>query len=195
MKRGAVTTAAIVMAFVFGALPLRALAQDGWLRGGIALEGRPNLAASGDFAVVQIATAKPDKLMADWLKPTPGVYVTNDWHTTRNKPIVVFIVFKGCRADASGNCNVTVDYETLAPDGKTYDSKKAAEVWVGYPPPPNLNPQLSVSGYGLIFEPKDALGDYGVHATITDHVAGITLNTEQVLTVTAAQVKPLKFEA
>jgi hypothetical protein len=183
-KRPTATTAAMLMALISGALPATAHSQDG-LRNAAAAEKQPNGATSGDFSVLQIATTDPDRLTADWLKPTAAVSLTTTTQTVRNQPIVTFIVFKGCRPDASGNCNVTVDYETLAPDGKRYDITKGAEVWVGHPPAPNLNLQLSVAGYGLKFEPKDPPGPYRVRASITDHVSSITLNTEQVLTVTA----------
>ncbi len=175
--------APLIAAFAILALSVHANAQNGWLRDGSPLDKQPNTATSGDFAVMQIATTEPEKLMADWNEPTPGVSLVTTTQATRNQPIVTFIVFKGCRADAAGNCNVTVDYVTLGPDGKTYDNTKAAEVWVGHPPAPGLNLQLSASGYGLRIEDKDPLGTYRVSATITDHVAGATLHTEQSLTI------------
>jgi hypothetical protein len=176
-------TLAAIMAVVSVGLAAEARAQDDtWQRDSSTGKTRPNAAVSGNFAVLQIATTDPGKLMADWLQPTPGVSVTTSTSTPRNKPIVTFIVFKGCSGDASGNCNVTVDYETLEPSGKSYNQTKAAEVWVGHPPAPGLALQLSVSGYGIVFEDKDPLGPYIVRAAITDHVAGVTLHTEQQLT-------------
>ena len=181
------TTASVLAAIALSAagLPGEAPAQSGWLQDGAPVKDMPSVASSGDFGVMQIATTDSDKLVAEWLKPTPGVTVETSTQTPRNQPIVTFIVFKGCRADASGNCNVTVDYETLDPTGKSYDVTKAAEVWVGRPPAPDNNLQLSVSGLGLIIEDKDPLGAYLVRAAVTDHVAGITLRTEQTLTAVA----------
>jgi hypothetical protein len=98
---------------------------------------------------------------------------------------VTFITFKGCRADAAGNCNVTADFNTVDPLGKSYGKTRTSEVWVGHPRPPDGFLQLSASAYGLVFEDKDPLGPYRVRAAITDHVAGITLHTEQVLTAVA----------
>ena len=102
----------------------------------------------------------------------------------RNRPIVTFLVFRGCKADPAGRCNVTADFETIAPGGKTYDLTKGAQIWVGYPPPPGYSLQLSADGYGLRFEDKDPLGAYRVRATVTDRIAKITLRTEQTLTAT-----------
>ena len=47
------------------------------------------------------------------------------------------------------------------------------------------NLQLSSGGLGLAFEAKDPLGAYQVRATVTDHVSGLSLHTEQVLTAVA----------
>jgi hypothetical protein len=132
-----------------------------------------------------IATVDKDTLMSDWAKPTSGAYLTNDSQTVRNKPIFTFIIFKGCTADKSGNCNVTADYETTDPNGNLYDRTRAAKMWVGRPPPPNYDLELSVAGYGLRIEDKDPVGAYRVRATITDHVSGAVLHTEESLTVAA----------
>jgi hypothetical protein len=185
-KRGAVLAA---IALLCGTQPASSLAQSEPFWKGIASEG-PAAASSGDLAVLQTATTNPDKLTADWLNVeegtdrTTGFDLHNDARTTRNKPIVTFIVFRGCRPNSYGNCNLTADYNVVGPDGKPYAEAKLVQLWVDRPPPPSQNLELSASGFALVFEPKDALGDYRVHAIISDHVAGITLNTEQVLTLT-----------
>jgi hypothetical protein len=160
-------------------------AQNFWKRDGVPIKDLPpNMASDDPFAAQQITTTDPDKLMADWQKPTPGVAITTSTVTPRNKPIVTFIVFSGCKADAAGKCNVTVDYLTKGPTGETYDTTNGAEVWVGKPPPPEHGLQLSAGALGIVFENKDPLGLYVVAATITDHVSGKVLRTRQTLTVT-----------
>jgi hypothetical protein len=187
-RRGAVLAA---IALACGAQPASTLAQNGQFWKGTASEG-PDTASSGDFAVLQTATTEPDKLMADWLKVEEGTDRTVGFHlhsktlTICNKPIATFIIFRGCHPDTSGSCNVTADFKAISPDGKTYAEAKSIQVWVGRPPPPNLNLELSRSGFVLVFEPKDALGDYLVRASITDHVANVTINTEKFLTLAAA---------
>ena len=170
---------------VWGSLSTDAFARDAGLRSGSALEESPVAAASGQFAAIQIATTDPDRLVADWQKPSTSVALVTTTHAFVNQPIVTFIIFRGCRADASGNCQVTVDFETFGPDGKRYDSTRGVNVWVGHPPTADLSFQLSETGYDISFEPEDPLGSYHVHAIVTDHVAGIVLDTEQVLTVTS----------
>ena len=150
-----------------------------------AAASQPSTASAGDFAVLQVATTDPNALLAEWAKPTPGVRLTSSTRAARNQPIVTFIIFKGCKADASGACNLTADFTVTGPTGRIYSQEKAARVWVGRPPPPKQALQLSESGLGLRFEAKDPLGPYRVRTTVTDHVAGVSLHTEQTLTAVA----------
>lgn len=168
---------AVLSVLPFAGLDGRAEAREGWSKA-------PNAASSGNFAILQVATTDPDTLVAEWSKETPGVSLKTSTRAARNQRIETFIVFKGCRADTSGNCNVTVDYEVFDPAGKSYAAVKG-DVWVGYPPAPDLQLQLSASSLALSVEDKDPLGPYRVHAKVTDHVAGVTLHTEQTLTAVA----------
>jgi hypothetical protein len=144
----------------------------------------PNTASSGNFAILQIATTDPEGLITEWSQATPGVSLKTSTQARRNQRIETFIVFKGCRADAAGNCNVTVDYAVFDPAGKSYAQLKG-DVWVGYPPAPDLQLQLSTSSLGLMIEDQDPLGPYRVRAKVVDHVAGVTLDTEQTLAAVA----------
>jgi len=166
---------------------LTAHSQDaGAARG--AVHGRsPVVSTYNKFTVLQIATTDPDQLVAEWQKPTPSVSLTTTTQAAIDQPIVTFIIFRGCRADASGNCDVTVDFETFGPDGRRYDNTRAVDVWVGHPPAGDTDFQLSETGYDVCFEGGDPLGAYRIHATVTDHVAGIALETEQMLTVIPGQ--------
>ena len=140
-----------------------------------------NVARAGDFSVMQIATTEPDRLMANWEKPSAGVNVVSASTVHPNQPVVTFIVFTGCQADASGACNVTADFDTFTPSGKLYNETRGAKVWVGHPAPPARAVQLSEGALGLRIENKDALGTYTIRATVTDHVSGATLKTSQAI--------------
>ncbi len=144
--------------------------------------GRPEVASSGDFAVLQIATLDDKALLAEWAKPTPGVSLQTASQMKRNQPIFTFINFKGCKPDRSGNCNVTADFDIFDPTGKSVGHAPAAKVLVGAPPAPNGDIMLSAASMGLSIDDGDPLGPYMVKATVTDHVAGITLHTEKTLT-------------
>ncbi len=160
-----------------------ASAADGWLRDGSPLKKQPNTATAGDLAVMQFATNQPERVMADWEKPGAGVSLSMATETPRNQPLVTFVLFRGCRADARGNCNLTADYETIAPSGKRYDQTRAPRSGSAGVHRRGRALQLSASAYGLVFENKDAAGAYLVRAVITDHVSGAVVRTEQKLTV------------
>jgi hypothetical protein len=159
-------------------------AQDMWRKDG-APANDPNVASSGQFGVIQLATDDYQKLLRDWAQPDAAAHVSTVTTAKRNTPVYAFIIFRGCKADPSGACNVTVDYDAFRPDGGLYDHVGRAEVWVGKPAPPPTNIQLSAGGLGLLIENKDPLGVYTIRATVTDNVAGITLKTEQKIAVSA----------
>jgi hypothetical protein len=149
------------------------------------LAHRANMASSGGLAIVQIAVADPNGLVADWRKQTPGVQVHMTEATVRHKALYTFIIFKGCKADASGNCNLTADYEVIGPDGKLFSKQTDVSVWVARPAPSEAALQLSTGALGLLIEDKDLLGAYLIKTTTTDHIAGVSLATEETLTVNA----------
>lgn len=165
------------------ATALAATAPNEWLVNGQAASA-PNLAASDPFAVQQLATTDPDRLFANWNRPGAAVNVGATQTMKRNQAIVTVIIFTGCAPNASGFCNVTVDFETVSPSGAIYDRTVGAKVWVGRAPPRGRSLELSEGALGLRVEDKDPLGPYTVRAAITDHVAGKTLRTSQVLTAT-----------
>jgi hypothetical protein len=140
-----------------------------------------NTASQGDFGTQEIATTDPEALQRAWAQPTPGVEIATQESATRNQPISIFVIFRGCQADADGNCHVTTRFETFDPAGKPYGAPAEGPVWDGPPPPPG-NLQLSHSGMGLRIEDGEQLGKYRVIARTTDHVANISLATELTLT-------------
>ena len=143
---------------------------------------KPNTATTGAFSVVQVATADADKFMAEWRKPTPGVKLHATHQIGRGRPITTFIAYRGCRTDKAGKCHVTATFSLLSPTGKVD----------AYPPMQVSNPQLqpkpgiiymSSQGLGMTFTASDPLGVHTLKAAITDQVAGVTLHTQQALTV------------
>ena len=144
-----------------------------------------NQAQQGEFGVMQISTTDPQALWAAWAQKTPGVELHTQNTATRNQPIVSFIVFTGCTPDAQGHCNVTVDFEVLDPSGKTYGRNDNAPVVDGAAPAKGML-GLSNGSLGLRVEAGEQLGDYRVLAHTTDHVSGVTLATQQTLTITEA---------
>jgi hypothetical protein len=141
----------------------------------------PSEASAGDFAVMQFATTDPDKLLADWQKPTPGVEVTGASSASRHQPISTFLVFKGSVPNKDGNCDVTADFETLSPSGAVYNVTRNVSVCAGVPPASNLDLQLAMRFYTLSLGDHDLAGAYTVRVTTTDNVSGAVVHTEQTL--------------
>jgi len=156
-----------------------------WLKNGAPAGPDPSRAQAGGLAVMLISTTNPDKLVADWNQPKPGAQLTVDRQTVRHRPIFTFILFQGCKADAKGACNVTADFETRGPSGKSYDQTKGGKVWVGRLAPPANSLQLSEGALGIEIEDRDRLGAYRVDATVTDHVSGVTLHVQNTFTAAA----------
>ena len=142
----------------------------------------PNAAKSGSFAVVQIATANVDQFMAEWRKPTPGVKIHGTTQAHRGRPLATFIAFRGCRAGPAGKCNVTVTFSLRGPSGKI-DNYPPMDVWAHQPKPAPQMIHISRQSLGMTFNASDPLGVYTLKAAVTDHVAGVTLHTQQDLTV------------
>ena len=138
---------------------------------------------AGSFAVVQVATDDTARFIAELAKPTPGVNLQVTTKVRRNRPLDTFIAFRGCRADRTGKCNVTATYYLRAPSGKV-SSYPGLDVWAHQPQPAPGLIMVSRQSFGMTFNTDDAVGTYTVRAAVTDHVAGVTLHTQQDITVT-----------
>ena len=144
--------------------------------------GRPNVASSGAFIAVQFANPDPRAVLQAWTNPTPaGVQLKTDDRGRRDQPIYTFVIFRGCRTDADGNCNLTADFEVEDPTGKPYVQQKSVRSWVNKPPAPAYT--LATGYMGLVVEHKDMTGPYKVRMTLTDQVSGVSLHTEQILSI------------
>lgn len=143
------------------------------------------MARQNGFTVVQLSTTDAKQLLADWAKPTPEARLQTQTTTTRHQPIHTFISFAGCKKDAAGECHVVASFVVLDPAGKPYSDAAGITIFRG-PPPPNGNFALGTASLGVKVETGEGLGSYTVKVETTDKVAGITLRTQQVLTVTEA---------
>ena len=90
----------------------------------------------------------------------------------RGKFLSAVVLFRGCKADASGNCNVELDIVDYDPSGKVYGEMKGVELWQHRPAPAPGHSRLGVSYMGLEIEPQDPAGTYRVEALARDLNAG-----------------------
>jgi hypothetical protein len=140
-----------------------------------------NSASSAGFSVVQVATTNAREFAREWDRPGAHGETHADTLVRRGQPIDTFIVFRGCRADPAGRCHVTATFEITAPDGKS-QTTPSMDVWAKAQPAPGMI-YCSQKSLGLAFAPAEPAGPYRVRAAVTDHVAGVTLHTQQVITL------------
>lgn len=165
-------------AFLFLAMPAMLLAQPA---------APTHSARQGSFVVEQMATLDAAGLMKAWGKPGPEARSGLQTTTTRNQPLHSFISVAGCKADAAGACNVVANFLILDPAGNRYSDADGISLYRGAPPP-NGQPALGTASLGLHVKATEAVGAYTAKVEVIDKVAGITLRTQQVLTVTESPV-------
>jgi hypothetical protein len=173
-------SAAAVALFVLFARPGVALGQARTLTSPLS-ETLPNQASRYGFDVILVPVTDIDRMNATWSNfpieqlPTSSV-------TVRHKPIVGFILYRGCRPAPSGDCDVTADFESFDPTGKLYAERRNFPVSMSGPPWPDGRLARG-SGLGLRVEDPDLLGDYRFVVRVTDHVAGVSLKVEQTVSI------------
>jgi len=154
-----------------------------WNEDGKPAPDTPARQAKGGFGAMLVLTDEPKKLMADWESPPENMPVMRTTERVgRNKVVVAFVVFTGCRP-RNGVCDSSVDFSAYRPDGSLYGEQADGELWRGKAPPADKQLQLSIGGFGLRIEPEDPLGRYTIKARVRDNVAGTML--ELVTTVEA----------
>jgi hypothetical protein len=169
-------------------LPVFAHAQ--WRENGKPVPDNEWRKSIGDFGAQLEFTAKPDELFAAWEKPGDYVQVpgfTDSVH--RNETIVGVVFFTGCKPDADGNCNATVDYLILRPDGTVYADLKGGELWKNKRAPSGHEVQLAAQPLGIRIESADPFGSYTVTATIRDINAGLNLKLVRTIRVETSEKK------
>jgi hypothetical protein len=171
----------LAIVFYLGTNPTAAPARDSWKKDGKPISDDPSKASSKGFAIFQIATLDGEGFSNRWNQSSAGVEVVTTSSIVRNQPVFTFIIFTGCSADQVGKCNVTADFRMFDPAGKSFGEYSGVPVWIGLPPPAKGVLQLSSQYLGMVVEDKDSLGAYRIVATVTDHVSGVSLTTEQTI--------------
>ena len=138
-------------------------------------------AAKGDFGILQVSAPDATQFVANWGMGTASNAVAT--RTVADKPLFVFIIFHGCKPDADGKCDLVADFAIHRPDGSVDDDHKGMAIWRRAPSDDPAKLILGDGALGFGTDSDGPFGDYRITATVTDRVAGITLTTEQVLTV------------
>jgi hypothetical protein len=139
-------------------------------RGGGAADTQENVR----LEIQLIVTAEGRALFESWDSPNGKPFeIVPVTIAPRGKFLSAVVLFKGCKADASGTCNVELDIVAYDPAGKVYGEMKGAELWQHRPAPAAGYTQLGVSYMGLEIEPQDPAGTYRVDAKARDRNAGV----------------------
>lgn len=147
-----------------------------------------NIAEKDGFSVMQVAARDAAAFTAAW-KIGNGAKEAST-HTVADRPLFTFLIFRGCKADADGNCDVVADFVITRPDGTTNEDNKGVVVWAKPAPADPKKPMLGDGALGYGVDADGPFGGYLVVATVTDKVAGTTVTTQQTLTIAPALAAP-----
>jgi hypothetical protein len=148
--------------------------------------------SDGEFGAMLVVTDKLDQFLREWDKPddpSHPPYISRAKQAKRGDVVWAVVVFTNCAAGSDRLCRADVDFDIVRPDGSSYASHKAAELWHG-PPPPRHILQLSAARLGFQVELNDPLGTYTIRATALDRVANRKVTLEQKLDVRERVTQP-----
>jgi hypothetical protein len=121
-----------------------------------------------------IVTAEGRELFDFWANPNGKPFeIAPVKIAPRGQFLSAVVLFRDCKADASGNCNVELDIVAYDPAGKVYGEMKGAELWQYRTAPAPGHTQLGVAYMGLEIEPQDPVGVYRIEAVARDLNAGV----------------------
>jgi hypothetical protein len=164
-------------------LILPTVASAGWInRSGESLPDTDASKAVGDFGAQMIFVSDERELLRLWATPSETVEAKTTDTVETNGFINAFIVFGGCKPDASGNCSVAMRFRVLRPDGMVYAETPDMEVWRAKPAPRGRSIELSVDYLKIRIEPMDQLGAYTINAQVKDENSGIEIDLKRPFT-------------
>jgi hypothetical protein len=147
-----------------------------------------NIAEKDGFGVMQVAATDAAKFIAAW-KIGNGAK-NESTRTVADKPLFTLLIFRGCKADADGKCDIAADFVITRPDGTTNEDNKGVAVWNKAAPADPAKPMIGDGALGYGVDSEGPFGDYLVVATVTDKVAGVSVITQQTLTIAPALPTP-----
>ncbi len=143
----------------------------------------------GNLGAMVLITNDPEGFFEQWNKP-PSPDRKPELSTVskvkRGDVVMAIVVFSGCSADKSGNCNSKVDFKVINPDGSVYADISDGELWIEKPAIPKGFLQVSISNLGFEVEPDDQIGEYRIEVTVRDLVSELELGLLQTLVVEEA---------
>lgn len=159
-------------------------AHAGWInKQGTPLPETEDRKSNGNFGAQLIFVNDEQTLFKRWATPSETVELDTVETIQINQPINAFVIFSGCKASVSGNCNVSMRLRVIQPDGKIYSVTPSMEVWRDKPAPPGHTLELSVHYLKVVVEPHEQRGRYTVQAQVRDDNSDTVLSLNKTFTV------------
>ncbi len=138
----------------------------------LAAEPKDSSRKSEGLEIHLIVTAKGGELFRTWNNPTGRPFKIDPVKVAQRGPMLSAVVlFKGCKPDPAGNCDVDLDIVAYDPAGKVYGEMKGVELWKEKAAPAPGFMQLGMDYMGIVIEPKDPSGTYRISAVARDRIA------------------------
>ena len=148
----------------------------------------PNVAQKDGFGVMQVAATDAQKFIGAWKLGLGAKSQTT--RTVADQPLFTMLIFQGCKPDPLGKCDIVADFTITRPDGTVNEDNKGVVIWNKQAPADPRKPTMGEGALGYGVDAEGPFGDYKVVATVTDRVAGVTVTTEQTLTIAPVLAPP-----
>jgi hypothetical protein len=101
-------------------------ANAGWInKQGARLPDSEDRKSTGDFGAQLVFVTDEQELFTKWGTPSETVNLDTVESVTINQPISAFVIFSGCKPTAKGQCNVSMRFRVIQPDGKVRGAEPA----------------------------------------------------------------------
>ena len=146
----------------------------------------PHAVGTDGFLISLVHTSDRDAFFHAWIDGAQTLPITD--HAVRGRPLIAVVIFQGCHAGPDGNCNLTGHFTYLRPDGSVY-GELDTPVWTSGPARGDAA-RPSPWGPSLVVDAPDPMGIWMLRVRVTDHVRGVTVETEgQIVVDTAPAVR------
>jgi hypothetical protein len=96
----------------------------------------------------------------------------------RGRHVAALVLFKNCRPDDKGMCNIELDTIAHTPEGKVYGYRTDSQFWYRKPEPGPGYLQMGRRALGLVIDRGDPAGTWRVTATARDRIANAEASAE-----------------
>ena len=163
-------------------------ANAGWInKQGASLPDSEDRKAIGEFGAQLVFVTDEQALFKTWATPSETVNLNTVESVNINQPISAFVIFSGCKPTPKGQCNVSMRFRVIQPDGKVYSETTAMEVWQDKPAPRARALELSVQYLKVVVEPHEQRGRYTIQVQVRDDNTGSVLSLQKAFSAADAQ--------